>query len=83
MFALEDVSIVTEQESFAHLTPQHVVFLDGSAGPLSPTQEVALREFVENGGGLVCSGNAVEMYHEYDISGRNAGTCEWYEYATL
>ena len=67
MFALEDVSIVTAHESFAHLTSQHVVFLDGSSGPLTPTQEATLCTFVENGGGLVCSGNAVEMYHEYEL----------------
>ncbi len=73
MFAIDDVSIVTEQELFAHLTPQHVVFLDGSAGPLNSAQEVALREFVENGGGLVCSGNAIEMYHEYEILGEMLG----------
>ncbi len=73
MFALEDVSIVTAHDSFTRLTPQHVVFLDGSTGPLSSQQEVALREFVEMGGGLVCSGNAVEMYHDYDVLGEILG----------
>lgn len=79
MLATEDVSIVTAQESFIYLTPQQVVFLDGSAGPLTSQQEVALCEFVENGGGLVCSGNAAEMYHEYevlgDVLGRVRGMC--------
>ncbi|GAC1465720.1 MAG: hypothetical protein PVSMB5_07790 [Ktedonobacteraceae bacterium] len=69
MFAIEDVSIVTAQELFTHLTPQQVVFLDGSAGPLTTKQEVALCEFVKNGGGIVCSGNAIEMYHEYELLG--------------
>ncbi len=73
MFVLEDVSIVTAQESFDHLTPNQVVFLDGSMGPLTPAQEAALCSFVENGGGLVCSGNAVEMYHEYDALGAVLG----------
>jgi len=73
MFALEDVSIVTTSESFTHLTQQQVVFLDGSSGPLTPAQEVALCAFVENGGGLVCSGNAVEMYHEYELLGTVLG----------
>ena len=69
MFAREDVSIVTNSELFAYLTPQQVVLLDGSSGPLTPRQEKALCTFVENGGGLVCSGNAVEMYHEYNLLG--------------
>src|ERR1700738_2837114 len=49
MFAIEDVSIVPAQELFTHLTPQQVVLLDGSAGPLTAKQEVALCEFVKNG----------------------------------
>ena len=74
MLAREDVSIVTDPEMFAHLIPQHVVLLDGSAGPLTPRQEKALCTFVENGGGLVCSGNAVEMYHECDMLGTVLGS---------
>ena len=73
MFGVEDVSIVTEREMFAHLTPQQVVVLDGSIVPLSSEQEKALCTFVERGGGLVCLGNAVEVYQEYPLLGEVLG----------
>ncbi|GAC1457515.1 MAG: hypothetical protein PVS3B3_12000 [Ktedonobacteraceae bacterium] len=73
MHAREAISIVTDPEVFAHLTPQQVVFLDGSAGTLTARQEKVLCTFVEHGGGLVCSGNAVELYHEYDLLGAVLG----------
>jgi len=73
MFGVEDVSIVTEREMFAHLMPQQVVVLDGSIVPLSAEQEKALCTFVERGGGLVCLGNAVEVYQEYPLLGEVLG----------
>ena len=69
MLVREDVSIVTNPEMFTYLTPQQVVHLDGNLGPLTLRQEKALCTFVENGGGLVCSGNAVEIYSEYEMLG--------------
>ena len=63
----EGIPVVTVPEKFAHLTPQHVVVLDGNTGPLTPEQEEALCTFVERGGGLVCIGDAAEMYYEYEL----------------
>jgi scyllo-inositol 2-dehydrogenase (NADP+) len=73
MFGVEDVSIVTEREMFAHLMPQQVVVLDGSIVPLSSEQEKALCTFVKRGGGLVCLGNALEVYQEYPLLGAVLG----------
>ncbi len=73
MFAREDVSVITNPEMFMHLTPGHIVHLDGSVGPLTSRQEKALCTFVEHGGGLVCSGNAAEIYHDYELLGAVLG----------
>ncbi len=73
MFGVEDVSLVTIPEQFDHLTKHQVVLLDDSTGPLTLEQEEALRIFVKRGGGLVCIGSAVEMYHEHSILGEVLG----------
>jgi scyllo-inositol 2-dehydrogenase (NADP+) len=65
----EDPTLVTLPEQFAHLTPQNIVVLDGNTGPLTPEQEQALCTFVQHGGGLVCIGDAAEVYHEYELLG--------------
>jgi len=82
MFASKDVSVVqpvTAPNQFPYLTPDQVVVLDGDRGPLSTEQEEALYAFVENGGGLVCLGDAAEAYHDYtllgELLGNVAGTC--------
>ncbi|MDQ6659783.1 MAG: Gfo/Idh/MocA family oxidoreductase [Chloroflexota bacterium] len=79
MFGVEGVSIVIDPEMFAHLRTQQVVILDGSIVPLSPEYEEALCTFVERGGGLVCLGNAVEVYYEYpllsEVLGHVRGRC--------
>src|SRR5712692_10545102 len=69
----EGIPVVTVPEKFAYLTPQHVVVLDGSIGPLTHEQEEALCTFVERGGGLVCIGDAAEVYHEYELLGEVLG----------
>jgi len=69
----EDPTLVTLPEQFAHLTPQNIVVLDGNTGPLTPEQEQALCTFVQHGGGLVCIGDAAEVYHEYELLGNVLG----------
>ncbi len=73
MFHVQDIPVVTAPETFAHLTKQRVVVLDGKMAPLSPEQEEALCTFVERGGGLVCIGDAAEVYHEYELLGELLG----------
>ncbi len=75
MYGVESVSIVTAPEEFTYLHTLHpdVVLLDGTQGPLSSEQEQALCDFVERGGGLICLGDAAEMYHEYDLLGELLG----------
>ncbi len=68
-----DISLVTEPEQFDCLTQQQVVLLDGSKGPLSFEQEENLQTFIAHGGGLVCIGDAAEVYHEYTILGEVLG----------
>src|SRR5437764_9587 len=73
MFDLTDTSVVTTPELFSHLTIPQVVLLDGDMGPLSSEQEKALCTFVERGGGLVCLGDAVEVYAQWELLGEVLG----------
>ncbi len=63
----------SKQSDRVHAAGQ-VVLLDGDIGPLEREEEELLREFVEQGGGLVCIGDAVEAYHEHTILGEMLGT---------
>jgi len=79
MIAVNDIAVVTTPNAFYHLTPEQIVVLDGDVGPLDAAQEEALCTFVERGGGLVCTGDAAEAYHEYpllgDVLGNIHGMC--------
>ena len=67
-----------KQSSHALTTPR-VVVLNGDIGQISPEQEADLCSFVEKGGGLVCTGDAAEAYHEHpllgDVLGKVRGFC--------
>jgi len=72
MYGVESVSIITDPKRFPFLNtldPQPIALLDGTQGPLSQEQEQSLCDFVERGGGLVCLGDAAEMYHDYEVLG--------------
>ncbi len=73
MFDEKDVEVVTSLDRLDTLRPGQVVVLDGKAGPLTSEQEEALATFVERGGGLVCVGDAAEVYHEYPLLGQVLG----------
>lgn len=75
MLAEKDVMIISAPHLLEHLTTAQgqVVVLNGDIGPISSLQEEALCIFVERGGGLVCMGDAVEAYHEYDLLGELLG----------
>src|SRR5436305_7106826 len=73
MVAAKDALVVTALSMLEHLTPDQVVVLNGDLGPLDSQQEEALCAFVEQGGGLVCIGNAAEVYHEYELLGEVLG----------
>src|SRR5712691_2157775 len=81
MFAEKDALVITAPHLLEHLTPTpgQVVVLNGDIGPINSHQEEALCTFVERGGGLVCSGDAAEAYHEYpllgEVLGNIQGTC--------
>ena len=65
MFAEKKVPLVTAPHLLEHLTPTpgEVVMLNSDLGPLDSQQEEALCTFVEQGGGLICIGDAAEAYH--------------------
>jgi scyllo-inositol 2-dehydrogenase (NADP+) len=79
MFSANTIPIVTAPDEFYHLTPGQVVVINGDIGPLNAQQEASLAAFVEQGGGLVCLGDAAEAYHEYEmlgeLLGNVSGTC--------
>ncbi|HEY5004839.1 MAG TPA: Gfo/Idh/MocA family oxidoreductase [Ktedonobacteraceae bacterium] len=68
-----DVLSTNAANLFDQLANQRVIVLDGSIDPLTSSQEEALCTFIEQGGGLVCLGKAVEVYHEYEILGKVLG----------
>src|SRR5450432_2056900 len=68
-----DVLSTNAVNLFNQLANQRVIVLDGSIDPLTFSQEEALCTFIERGGGLVCLGKAVEVYHEYEILGKVLG----------
>jgi scyllo-inositol 2-dehydrogenase (NADP+) len=73
MFSAKDVPIVTAPDELYHLSPGQVVVINGDIGPLNAEQEASLAAFVEQGGGLVCIGDAAEAYHEYEVLGELLG----------
>ena len=75
MFAEKNVTLITSPHLLEHLTPTpgQIVMLNSDLGPLDSQQEEALCTFVEQGGGLVCIGDAAEAYHEYDLLGEVLG----------
>jgi predicted dehydrogenase/type 1 glutamine amidotransferase len=72
---LKGVQLLTasDLDAIHHLKLDHVVLINGDVGPFSIEQEEALRVFVENGGGLVCVGDAAEAYHENPLLGEILG----------
>ena len=72
-FSVDGVTLASGHTLFEQLATQSVILLDGSLGPLNSTQEEALYTFVKRGGGLICMGDAVEMYHEYTLLGELLG----------
>jgi predicted dehydrogenase len=70
---LQDVLVTSTTTLLAKLATQRVIILDGSAVPLSLEEEQALCTFVKDGGGLVCIGDAAEVYHEYRLLGELLG----------
>lgn len=73
MFDVKNAEVVVSLDRLNVLRPGQVVMLDGTAGPLTSEQEKALATFVERGGGLVCVGEAAEVYHEYPLLGQVLG----------
>jgi predicted dehydrogenase len=69
MFGVDNVSVVTNPELFHRLTVGQVALLDGNTRPLTTEQAEVLCAFVKCGGGLVCMGEAIEIYHEYPLLG--------------
>jgi predicted dehydrogenase/type 1 glutamine amidotransferase len=55
------------------LHKQRVVVINGDVGLISKEQEEALYTFVTQGGGLVCLGEAVEAYRDYELLGAILG----------
>ncbi len=74
MSYLHDALVTSPTELLTRLVTEQVIILDGTIVPLSEEQEQALCSFVERGGGLVCIGNAAEMYHEYTFIGDMLGS---------
>ncbi len=73
MFSVKDFPIVNTPDELYHLSPGQVVVLNGDIGPLNVQQEASIASFVEQGGGLVCIGDAAEAYHEYELVGELLG----------
>jgi len=67
MFDIEDVSSLLTLERPGKGIEERVVLLDGKGGTFSLELQQALQTFVRHGGGLVCIGNAAELYQHSSI----------------
>jgi scyllo-inositol 2-dehydrogenase (NADP+) len=73
MIENEEILVVSLPEQLYSVYQHRVALLNGDIGPLNAQQEQDLCNFVERGGGLVCLGDAIEAYHEYDRLGEVLG----------
>ncbi|HEU5229559.1 MAG TPA: Gfo/Idh/MocA family oxidoreductase [Ktedonobacteraceae bacterium] len=73
MVEVEGLLVISSPEQLSYLWQHRVVVLNGDVGPINTEQEQSLCAFVRNGGGLVCLGDAVEAYHEYELFGEVLG----------
>lgn len=77
MHVSENTLVVSSREQLEQLyalNTQRVVVINGDVGLIGKEQEEALYTFVERGGGLVCLGDAVEAYREYELLGTVLGS---------
>ncbi|HEY6409391.1 MAG TPA: ThuA domain-containing protein, partial [Ktedonobacteraceae bacterium] len=73
MSYLQDALVTSAPALLSLLSTQQVLILDGSVVHLTLEEEQALCSFVENGGGLVCIGNAAEVYRDHQLLGELLG----------
>lgn len=73
MFCSEDKTIPPVPPLLIPLVQQNVIVLAGDDEGLSLEQETALANFVEQGGGLVCLGNAIQRYRESEVLSKLLG----------
>jgi len=73
MAEVEGLLTISSPEQLSYLQNYRVIVIQGDLGPINTEQEQSLCEFVSGGGGLVCLGDAVEAYHEYDLFGEVLG----------
>lgn len=73
MIEADGLLVVVSPEQLRDLEQRRVVMFGGFVGALTAEQERALCTFVERGGGLICLGEAVEAYREYDLLGEVLG----------
>ena len=65
----QDALVTSTSTLLSQLTTQPVLILDGSVVSFTLEEEQALCTYVKRGGGLICIGNAAEVYHEYELLG--------------
>ena len=73
MFCREDKTLPPIPALLESLAHQHVIVLNGKDEVLDQEQEMALYDFVEQGGGLICLGVAAQRYREYELLGKLLG----------
>src|SRR5258707_3939159 len=73
MFCREDKILPSVPALLEPLTQQGVIVLNGEEEALNLEQETALSDFVEQGGGLICLGGAVQRYRECEVLSRVLG----------
>lgn len=73
MFCREDKMLPPIPALLQPLAQQQVVVLNGRDETLDLEQEMALYDFVEQGGGLICLGVAAQRYREYEVLSKLLG----------
>ena len=67
MIEARDVLVLSSFQQLSNLATYRAAMLPGDIGPLEHEHEQALYDFVQRGGGLICSGDVLEAYHECDL----------------
>jgi scyllo-inositol 2-dehydrogenase (NADP+) len=73
MFCREDKTLPSIPSLLKPLAQQNVIVLNGREERLDLQQEIALSDFVEQGGGLICLGAALQQYRENELLGKLLG----------
>ncbi len=74
MIDIDGILTVFSHEQLSLVETSRIVVINGDIGPIDIAYQQTLCTFVERGGGLLCLGDAIEAYQEYELLGELLGS---------